>query len=425
MKYIILENDQDSITNEEDILIIEIREENEKIMYKGNQLNYTKEQVKYLYNTFFINDSKDTKITSENVKDNRKKTIVKYISKGYYIVRDILEFFKIIKEKQKEGVQYIYRGQKAADWDLLPSIHRKRLKNNTLSIEDHENKLYKNIQKQNLSEFKRQKLFVNEVIKMQHYGIPSPLLDWTTNPLIALFFAVSLGKFRDNELIGEVDGRIFITNLKEEVCISFDKSSYNEYSNFLERIYTNIKEGKEKFSGDLIFLDTINENNRIRAQRGLFSLDVRPYKILRNSFEEKFLNTFDKIDKEKLLNDEIDVYIELFSYIKKQEKEIFDAKYFYNNFKDFFEKSLKNKFKDNELYKELFEDLITNERRYIEKLEGNFKLEFKHSLKTDSIIILEEDKEKIKKELENMYGIDSYTVYPDLQGYIDYIKENF
>lgn len=69
--------------------------------------------------------------------------------------------------------------------------------------------------------------------------------------------------------------------------------------------------------------------------------------------------------------------------------------------------------------------MITNERRYIEKLEGNFKLEFKHSLKTDSIIILEEDKEKIKKELENMYGIDSYTVYPDLQGYIDYIKENF
>ena len=52
-------------------------------------------------------------------------------------------------------------------------------------------------------------------------------------------------------------------------------------------------------------------------------------------------------------------------------------------------------------------------------------MEFKHSLKTDSIIILEEDKEKIKKELENMYGIDSYTVYPDLQGYIDYIKENF
>ena len=49
MKYIILENDQDSITNKEDILEIYIRKENEKIMYKGNKLNYTEEQVRYLY----------------------------------------------------------------------------------------------------------------------------------------------------------------------------------------------------------------------------------------------------------------------------------------------------------------------------------------------------------------------------------------
>lgn len=425
MEFIILENNHENITDTEDTLIIDIRDKNEKIVYKGNELNYTEEQVKYLYSTFFSNDEKNKKITPENIEGNRKETIVNYISKGYYLIRDTLEFFKIIKEKQKEGIQTIYRGQKAANWNLLPSIHRKRLKNKTLSIEEHENKLYKNIQKQNLSEFKKQELFINEVIKMQHYEIPSPLLDWTTNPLIALFFAISLGKFRDNELIGEVDGRVFITKLKEEMCISFDKSSYEEYSNFLKRIYTDIKEGKETFSGDLIFLDTINENNRIRAQRGLFSLDVRPYKFLRNSFEEKILNTFDKIDKDKLLKNEIDVCGEIFNYIKSQKKEIFNAEYFYKDFKDFFEKSLKNKFKDNNLYKELFKDLIDNERRYIEKLENNFKLEFEHSLETDSIIVLEEDKEKIKKELENMYGIDSYTVYPDLQGYVQYIKENF
>ena len=48
-----------------------------------------------------------------------------------------------------------------------------------------------------------------------------------------------------------------------------------------------------------------------------------------------------------------------------------------------------------------------------------------HDIKSKSIIILEEDKENIRKELEDIYGIDSSTVYPDMQGYIEYIKENF
>lgn len=427
MKYIILEKDQDSITNKEDILEIYIRKENEKIMYKGNKLNYTEEQVRYLYCTFFVNDSKNIEITPENRKDNRKKTIVKYMSKGYYIVRDILEFLKIIKQKQEQGneVQFIYRGQRVADWSLLPSIHRKRLSSNLLSIEEHEKKLYKNIQKQNLFEFKQQNLFINEVIKMQHYGIPSPLLDWTTNPLIALFFATSIGKFKDDGLSGEVDGRIFIASFDEQPCISFDSSLYEEYSKFLEKMYKNSEKEKASFSDDLIFLETINENNRIRAQRGLFSLDVGIYKVLTESFEEKILETFDKINQSEFRKNEYRVYNEICSYIKNINSKDFNEAIFYEEFKKFFEKKLKDSFNEPKLYEEILKDFTETQNKYIRKLEKKFRLNFEHNLNTSSIIILEEDKEKIKKELENMYGIDSYTVYPDLQGYIDYIKENF
>lgn len=75
--------------------------------------------------------------------------------------------------------------------------------------------------------------------------------------------------------------------------------------------------------------------------------------------------------------------------------------------------------------KKIIEDLKNNSERYIEKLNKIISVKFDHILRTNTIIILEEDKEKIKKELEKIYGIDSYTVYPDLQGYVDYIRENF
>ncbi len=71
---------------------------------------------------------------------------------------------------------------------------------------------------------------------------------------------------------------------------------------------------------------------------------------------------------------------------------------------------------------------IEENKRTIERLKKaiteSITENFIHELGDKIIIILAEDKEKIRKELERI-GVDSSTVYPDVQGYIDYIKENF
>jgi hypothetical protein len=54
---------------------------------------------------------------------------------------------------------------------------------------------------------------------MQHYGIPTRLLDWTFTPLVALFFACSSLK---NDLSD--DGRVFI----------FDPWSYHHSSRIVD-----------------------------------------------------------------------------------------------------------------------------------------------------------------------------------------------
>ena len=76
----------------------------------------------------------------------------------------------------------LFRGQGNKEWDLMPSVMRNR--------EDYLNEeLYiKECIRQYPEEFINMSK-IDMLIKMQHYGVPTRLLDLTKNPLIALYFA--------------------------------------------------------------------------------------------------------------------------------------------------------------------------------------------------------------------------------------------
>jgi len=150
---------------------------------------------------------------------------------------------------------YIYRGQAQSNWILEPTISR-ALKKIPFDIEDNE------VIKSHLMKFKNnirgrrgenpKELNENELWALgQHYGLYTPLLDWSRSPYVGLFFAFA----------NPVRSRT-----KDRVLWAIDVPSIEIISeNYL----------KDESKGETWKLEIIDppldENSRLVSQAGLFT----------------------------------------------------------------------------------------------------------------------------------------------------------
>lgn len=114
-------------------------------------------------------------------------------------VSEYLECLSKIKMESKTtfsvGCFTLFRGQANANWLLSPSLYRQNLF-------EAENLLLTEIKHICPNEFGDNRF--DSLVKMQHFGMPTRLLDVTTNPLVSLYFACESSE-QSNE-----DGIVYI-----------------------------------------------------------------------------------------------------------------------------------------------------------------------------------------------------------------------
>ena len=99
-------------------------------------------------------------------------------------ISSVSEFIeKIIQRDKEAGTETFYRGHADKDWDLLPSIFR------TPNGVEKEHLLFHDMVAHEPQSFSECKSTLDYLVQMQHYGLPTRLLDMTINPLVALYFA--------------------------------------------------------------------------------------------------------------------------------------------------------------------------------------------------------------------------------------------
>ncbi|MCI1951462.1 MAG: FRG domain-containing protein [Clostridiales bacterium] len=224
-------------------------------------------------------------------------------------VDNLISFLRFIKDLNiSNKYRTFYRGHSRLNYLLLPSIMR------TKELLLNEYKIYNELLVRCPNDFVGCKSHIDILTDMQHYGLPTRMLDITTNPLAALYFACCSNEKANGEVViftvGSEKLRYansdtvtilsclpLLKNQMKENIFTFvrgkkDNTTIEKYGTAKDRLLHEIKTEKPSFEDRIIESDLINAfvvypnalNNRIIRQNGAFIICGILYKD--SSFDE-------------------------------------------------------------------------------------------------------------------------------------------
>jgi hypothetical protein len=200
------------------------------------------------------------------------------------------QYWALIESFSPDITNLWFRGIGTSAYELVPSLYRhKKVKDGSKNPAQLENEIVERFKERAIPFLEKDiaepwgRLFF-----MQHYGMPTRLLDWSENPLVALYFALVDAKKDDD---GNIVSSPVVWILDP---ISWNKSSIESYANcnqiltVTDPIMTNyaLSPAGEILQNYPVAIYGAHNSKRIVAQRGVFVI----FGKLNESMEQISLN---------------------------------------------------------------------------------------------------------------------------------------
>ncbi|MQX92067.1 FRG domain-containing protein [Sinorhizobium meliloti] len=122
------------------------------------------------------------------------------ITRPVHRVASVSDFVQFVLNWSRNGQRPVaFRGERFTDWQTQPKVFRR-----DVGIYDHEKKAVRDLISVHPQEFRDDETMFDRLVRMQHYELPTRLLDVTINPLVALYFAAEEYKVDDEPQDGKV-----------------------------------------------------------------------------------------------------------------------------------------------------------------------------------------------------------------------------
>lgn len=359
-------------------------------------------------------------------------------------IKDLIDLLKDIGEPQL-GYNRFFRGHSDQEWIIEPSIYRKPEKIEEKSFIENEDNIIRDAILNSPDDFSEQDSIFNILVKLQHYGYPTRLLDLTTNALVALYFTVKSSSDKDGEL--------FIFDIPSNEVKYFDSDTVSilsalslRKSDFSIEIYKKVAKLEElSYMARSLYEET---NKLYKNGRNIFALFYRPDE---NKLQDAYRNLDILLDDDllalenKLINMAEINFPEIFitqlkkfahaEYVKEFNKQSEISRLLHDIRKD--KPSFLSVIESNDLERVICVKPKLNNNRIIRQ-QGCFLLfginNFKTKIATldhkwirkdnDRIIIPKDSKPDILDELK-VFGISEKTLFPELESQAKEILDKY